>query len=105
MKCNMCDGKGTLVIEHEKHDCYICEGHGEIENCTTCKGIGESIVEGKSKFEFSPCMICMGNGVRPKTDTCYLCGGKGILITPFHAAEEIEYDVSPCDCSYQENRE
>ena len=106
MKCNLCDGKGTITLTRFGRDstdyCYVCEGVGEIENCTDCNGVGETIQKrdvsvGDIKYDFRPCLICMGHGVKPKQEQCQ-CEGKGwVWVTTEYMGDPF-YSQEPCAC-------
>ena len=84
MKCNFCKGIGKLKVDEQIVICYACEGCKEIEVCVTCNGTGEKVFENKPKvtfssdgereiwnehnykYEFGPCLLCMGNCYVPK---------------------------------------
>jgi len=84
MECNFCKGIGKLKVDEQIVICYACEGCKEIEACISCNGTGEKVFENKPivvftndgekeqwlannyKYEFGPCMLCMGNCYIPK---------------------------------------
>lgn len=39
IKCNRCNGKGTVKYKGEEQQCRECQGQGTV-TCPTCKGSG-----------------------------------------------------------------
>ena len=107
MNCNLCDGKGTITITRFGRDstdyCYVCEGMGKVENCDTCNGIGETAVKENENYKFTPCLICMGHGVKPKQEKCG-CNGKGYIWVCSNDRGDPFYHQEPCSC-WDENME
>ena len=106
MNCNLCDGKGIITISRfgreTQNYCYVCEGVGKVENCSTCNGVGETIKKrdvsaGDIKYDFSPCLVCMGHGVIPKQEKCQ-CNGKGYIWVTTEYMGEPFYTQEPCSC-------
>jgi len=103
MKCNWCEGKGTLIIsEHGipwvKH-CSICNGTGQVVKCVTCNGVGEITLSRNGNWNISPCMVCIGNGMVPQgLYRCSLC--KGTQQITIGLCDDA-YPVN-CDCTIKE---
>ena len=100
MKCGLCDGKGKIKIERFGREnilsCYICEGVGEVEQCSKCNGAGENIIKVDDVFDFTACLICMGHGLIPKAQECD-CNGKGYIWVQV-GYDEPEWERDECNC-------
>jgi DnaJ-class molecular chaperone len=91
--CNVCRGRGDLVVPGKISDyakCWPCEEWGYYrpknkETCTVCGGIGLVFLglQGQSAF-LQNCYPCGQWGYyRPNPkDTCKVCHGKGKIIVP-----------------------
>ena len=82
VKCAFCNGKGKdpWGLMSVLADCQVCKGRGTVmieepyENCSVCHGTG---VQYNKRLN---CLACGGKGVLPVREgmkTCPECGGSG----------------------------
>ncbi|HBR55910.1 MAG TPA: molecular chaperone DnaJ [Blastocatellia bacterium] len=74
------NGLTTNITVNRSEQCSRCQGAGDtggpVVQCTTCKGTGQSMRTG-GRLQFSqPCPDCGGSGRR--RTPCSLCNGKGV---------------------------
>tara|TARA_R100001163_G_scaffold65300_1_gene62010 strand:+ start:1665 stop:1994 length:330 start_codon:yes stop_codon:yes gene_type:complete len=107
MNCEVCSGKGNIEIERfgrtSVHVCYVCEGAGKIKQCSHCNGSGEKIIQVGEIYDFSPCLVCVGNGVIPLIETCQNCNDTGMVVSSHtvyydDGSREMIYEPDICGC-------
>jgi len=70
IKCETCDGSGTVRNSDGSCACSECLGEGLIYVCTTCKQ--------SNRDDNGDCMTCEGGDF--KKDRCSICTGKGFQL-------------------------
>jgi len=79
-ECQVCGGRGVVMVPETAIGCAFCEGTGVYPGkrltCTTCGGKGKVTVRGP----FETCSRCKGHGALPQEGLpCVACGGKGVM--------------------------
>ena len=76
-ECQVCKGRGTVMIEEPYEECPVCHGSGaqynKRLNCLACGGKGVLPV----KKGMKTCPECGGSGRDPMGLYCLKCKGRG----------------------------
>lgn len=80
VKCNNCNGEGTITV---KEACPDCGGKGSVR-CSECRGTGNAntiILQDCPKCSgkgYKMCNICKGKKIITANEICPVCHGRGI---------------------------